>query len=164
MATWKLNIAHVYISGLEVPNLQVLKSLFHQKKQKGFIHLLLSFCESGFMFISQVQKSQISKYRYLYFTKRNKMVLPIDCNHFANLEGTRGACFVFSDISTSYLTPVQLNLSSTTQQPTLLHISSDLIFPECLSNYSSRITNPTSHTSAAGKFVCIKCALDKNTT
>ena len=23
MATWKLNIAHVYISGLEVPNLQV---------------------------------------------------------------------------------------------------------------------------------------------
>ena len=49
--------------------------------------------------------------------KKYKKVLPINCYHFANLEGTRGANFVFTDISTSYLTSVKP------------------------SNYSSRITN-----------------------
>ena len=38
-------------------------------------------------------------------------VLPIYAHHFANPEGTRGACFVFTDISTSYLTSVKPNLS-----------------------------------------------------
>ena len=90
-------------------------------------------------------------YRYIFFwfqqsTLKETNVLPIYCYHFANLGGTRGACFVFTDISISYLTSVKPNLSWTTQQPTLQQIISDFIFPECLSNYSSRITNHPSRT------------------
>ena len=55
--------------------------------------------------------SQILKYQMHCFTKRNKRVIPIYCYNFVNLEGTRRACFFFTDISTSYLTLVKPNLS-----------------------------------------------------
>ena len=114
--------------------------------QANIANVNVTFCVLNFTILLKSTRrfcsfTVISCVKFHYFIKTNKKVLPIYCSHFANLEGTRCPCFVFTSISTSYLTSVKPNLSWTTQQSTFLQTVSDLKFPKCLSNYSRRITN-----------------------
>ena len=77
-----------------------------------------------YVYISDVEcvpNFKVIFFSYGNFTKQTKRFCPLLLS-FCKSGGTRCPCFVFTSISTSYLTSFKPNLSWTTQQPALLQI------------------------------------------